>query len=55
MTCAWNDHGRDSNVVDPSGFLVGLLKDKKLSSPRKCSYKVNLNFIVGTVDISYHC
>ena len=37
-------HGRVSSVVDSSDFPVGLLKEKKLSSPGKCSYKGNLNF-----------
>ena len=36
-------HGRVSSVVD-SSIPVGLLKEKELSSPTKCSYKVNLNF-----------
>ena len=37
-------HGRVSSVVDSFVIPVGFLKDKMLPSPRKCSYKVNLNF-----------
>ena len=40
-------------MVDSSGIPVGFLKDKKVASPKKCSYKVNLNFHHRAVDIYY--
>ena len=44
MLMKWIYHSCVSSVVDSSDFPVSLLKEMKLSSPRKYSYKVNVNF-----------
>ena len=46
MCVKWIYFSRLSSELDSSGFLVGFVKSRKLPSPRKCSYKVNLNLKV---------
>ena len=55
MHVKWIYQGSVSSVADSSGIPVGVMKDKKLSSPRKCSYKVNINFTNRDVRIYYCC